>query len=345
VNLVLGEGALKYRKLGKTDLIVSEVGFGVWSVGSTWWGVTDDAVGVKLLRQAYDLGINFFDNADSYGDGKAERLQARALKHVRDNVIVATKFGYDFYSQAQDEERLGHKERPQNFSPAFVRQALERSLERLETDYVDLYQLHNPRLSAIQSDELVATLEDMKTEGKIRYYGVALGPDIGWEDEGMASMRERDISSLQIIYSILEQDPARAFFPVAEECGTGLLSRVPHATGMLDGTYSPDKPFPANDHRSHRKQEWLERSMRKVERVDFLYGGSTGRTIGQAAIQFVLAKRRIASVLPNITNEAELREYAAAPDTPALTKEENMHLEELYQTNFGLEPQPVGADS
>jgi aryl-alcohol dehydrogenase-like predicted oxidoreductase len=336
---------VKYRKLGKTDLTISEVGFGVWSVGSTWWGVTDDALGVKLLQRAYDLGINFFDNADSYGDGKAERLQAQALKHVRDRVIVATKFGYDFYTQAQDAERPGHKERPQDFSPAFVRKALDRSLERLETDYVDLYQLHNPRLSAIQSDELFATLEDLKTEGKIRYYGVALGPDIGWEDEGMASMRQRDIPSLQIIYSILEQDPARAFFPVADECGTGLLSRVPHATGMLDGTYSPDKPFPANDHRSHRKQEWLERSMRKVEQVDFLYGGATGRTIGQAAIQFVLARPSIACVLPNITNEAELREYAAASDTPALTTEENARLEDLYRTNFGLEREAVGAES
>jgi aryl-alcohol dehydrogenase-like predicted oxidoreductase len=324
---------------------VSEIGFGVWSVGSTWWGITDDAVGIKLLQQAYDLGINFFDNGDSYGDGKAERLQARALKQVRDKIIVATKFGYDFYNQSQDPERPGHKERPQDFSPAFVRKALEGSLERLETDYIDLYQLHNPRLSAIESDELFATLEDFKTEGKIRHYGVALGPDIGWEDEGLASMRARRVPSLQIIYSILEQDPARAFFPVAEECGIGLLSRVPHATGMLDGTYSPDTPFPANDHRSHRKQEWLEESMRKVAQVDFLYGPDAGRTIAQAAIQFVLSQPIIASVLPNITSEAELIQFAEAPDTPPLTQGERARLEDLYQTNFGLERQPVAAES
>jgi aryl-alcohol dehydrogenase-like predicted oxidoreductase len=335
---------VKYRALGNTDLIVSEVGFGVWSVGSTWWGVTDDEAGVRLVQQAYDLGVTLFDNGDSYGDGNAERMQARALKHVRAKIIVATKFGYDFYTQAQDLERPGHKERPQDFSPAFVRKALERSLERLETDYIDLYQLHNPRMSAIESDELFATLEDFKREGKIREYGVALGPDIGWEDEGMASMRDRRVPSLQIIYSILEQDPARSFFPVAEEQGTGLLSRVPHATGMLDGTYAPGKTFPANDHRSHRKQEWLDESLRKVATLDFLYGNGTGRTIGQAAIQFALAQPAIASVLPNITSEAELREFVAAPDTPPLSGEERTHLEELYQTNYGLRPAPVVAE-
>src|SRR3990167_3338192 len=118
---------MKYRKLGTTGLTVSEVGFGVWTVGSSWWGITDEAYGVDLLRQAYDLGITFFDNGDSYGDGLGERLQARALKHVRDKIVVATKFGYDFYSQAEDKERPGHRERPQDFSPAFIRRALEES--------------------------------------------------------------------------------------------------------------------------------------------------------------------------------------------------------------------------
>ena len=335
---------MKYRALGNTDLTVSEVGFGVWSVGSTWWGVSDEEVGVDLLRKAYDLGVNFYDNADSYGDGKAERLLARALKHVRDKIVIATKFGYDIYSQPQDTDRPGHKERPQDFSPAFVRRACEESLQRLETDYIDLYQLHNPRIAAVQSDELFATLEELKRAGKVRHYGVALGPDIGWEEEGMASMRDRHVPSLQIIYSILEQDPAHNFFPVAQECGTGLLSRVPHASGLLDGTYTSATVFPADDHRSHRKREWLEASLRKVAQLDFLYGEGTGRTIGQAAIQFALAQRTIASVLPNITNERELGEFAAAPETPALTSDELSRLAELREHNFGVEGEPVAAE-
>jgi aryl-alcohol dehydrogenase-like predicted oxidoreductase len=328
---------MKYRTLGKTGLTVSEVGFGVWTVATSWWGVTDEQDGLRLLRKAFDLGVTLFDTADTYGSGKGEEMLASALGDVRGEVVIATKFGYDFYQHSGPRE--GHKELPQDFSPAFVRTALERSLQRLGTDHVDLYQLHNPRLWAIESDELFATLDDLVAEGKVRHYGVALGPDIGWEEEGMASMRERGVPALQIIYSILEQDPARAFFPVAEACGTGLLSRVPHASSLLDGTYNRDEGFAATDHRAHRKQEWLDDSLRKVDQLGFLYGDGTGRTIGQVAIQFCLAQPAIASVLPNILNEAQLIEFTAATETPPLTGEEQARLEALYQAGF----QPAGA--
>ncbi len=329
---------MKYRRLGQTELLVSEVGFGVWSVATTWWGVTDEALGLRLLRQAYDLGINFFDTADVYGNGKGETMLAQALQGIpRDRVVIATKFGYDFYNYGG--QRQGHGELPQDFSPAFARRALEESLRRLQTDYVDLYQLHNPRLWAIDSDELFATLADLQRQGKVRYIGVALGPDIGWEEEGMAAMEKRGVASLQIIYSILEQQPARRFFPVARRTGTGLLSRVPHASGLLDGSYRPGMTFPQGDHRAHRRREWLERSLRRVERIGFIYGPETGRTLAQAAIQFCLAEPSIASVLPNITSEEELREFASAPDTPPLTEEEVAHLHRLFDHDFYLEPQ------
>lgn len=327
---------MKYRTLRGTELELSTVGFGVWSVATNWWGVTDDDQGLRLLRQAYDSGVNFFDTADTYGSGKGETMLAQAFADRRDKIVIGTKFGYDFRRHA--EKREGHTEMPQDFSPKFVRTALEESLSRLETDYVDLYQLHNPRLTAIESDELFAALEDMKDAGKIRYYGVALGPDIGWEEEGISAMRHRGVPSVQIIYSILEQDPARAFFPVADECGTGLLSRVPHATGMLDGTYTPGMNFPASDHRAHRKREWLETSLRKVSTLDFLYGEGTGRTVGQAAIQFALSQPAIASVLPNITSEEQLTEFLAAPDTPELTQDELSRIAELYNHDFYLDP-------
>src|SRR3990172_3412849 len=180
---------MKYRNLPNTDLKLSAVGFGVWTVSTTWWGITDENYGVDLLRQAYDLGITFFDTADTYGNGKGETMLARALGDVRDKIVLGTKFGYDFYRN--DGKRDGHQELPQDFSPDFVRFALEQSLRRLETDYIDIYQLHNPRLWAVESDELFATLEELKREGKIRHYGVALGPDVGWEEEGVAAMRER----------------------------------------------------------------------------------------------------------------------------------------------------------
>jgi aryl-alcohol dehydrogenase-like predicted oxidoreductase len=326
---------MHYRTLGSTNLRLSAVGFGVWTVSTSWWGITDEQQGIDLLRRAYDQGVTFFDTADTYGNGKGETILAEALGQARDKIVIGTKFGYDFYTHGR--ERSGHKELPQDFSPAFVRRACEESLRRLGTDYIDLYQLHNPRLWAIQSDELFETLEELKGEGKVRHYSAALGPDIGWEEEGMAAMRQRRLPSLQIIYSILEQDPARNFFPVADECDTGLLARVPHASGMLDGTYRPGMVFETTDHRSHRKQEWLETSLRKVSQLDFLHQQDSGRTIGQAAMQFVLAQPTVTSVLPNMLNEAQLQEFVAAPDTPPLTEDELSRIADLQERNFYLE--------
>jgi aryl-alcohol dehydrogenase-like predicted oxidoreductase len=333
---------VKYRALGNTGLIVSEVGFGVWTVGSTWWGITDEDFGVDLMRQAYDLGITFFDDADSYGDGKGEEMLARALGHTRDKIVIATKFGYDIYHTPTD-ARPGHQERPQDFSPVFVRKALEESLRRLQTDYIDLYQLHNPRMSAIESDELFALLETMQREGKIRHYGVALGPAIGWEEEGLAALRGRRLGSLQTIYNLFEQDPGRAFFPVAREHGAGVLVRVPHSSGMLEGKYTADTAFSQDDHRSHRPKEWLTEGLQKLREIEFLTE-STGRTIGQAALQFILAEPSVSSTLPNIYNAEQLREFAAAPDTASLTGDELARLAALYEGNFGVERQPVAAE-
>ena len=326
---------MKYRKIAAGDLEISSIGFGVWTVSTTWWGITDDDVGKALLRGAFDLGITFFDTADTYGNGKGETMLAEALGDVRDQIVIGTKFGYDFYQHGQN--RDGHKELPQDFSPAFVRRACESSLERLDTDYIDIYQLHNPRVPTLQSDELFDVLEDLKSEGKIRQYAVALGPDIGWEEEGMAAMRERKVGSLQIIYSLLEQDPARNFFPVAEECGTDLLTRVPHASGLLDGTFKPGMSFDDSDHRGHRKREWLETSLRKVAQLDFLHDGETGRTIGEAAMQFVFSEPTVASVLPNFLNQEQLREFTASLETPSLTSEELARIAELYDHDFHLE--------
>ena len=328
---------MKYRNLGKTDMEVSEVGFGVWTVSTGWWGKLDERESMTLLSQALDLGINFFDTADTYGQGYGEEILAKALGKHRNDILIGTKFGYDFYTH---EEREGHRERPQDFSLSFVRYACEQSLRRLNTDHIDLYQLHNPRLEAIESDDLFETLEALVEEGKIRYYGSALGPDIGWFEEGEASMRERKVPSVQIIYSILEQDPARKFFPIAEEEGTGLLSRVPHASGMLDGTYDKYTVFAPSDHRSHRRQVWLENSLKKVERLDFLTQ-ETDATIGQIAIQFALARRSIASILPNITSQEQLREFALAPETPGLSAEVLERIDDLYDHNFDLEEAPV----
>ncbi len=325
---------MKYRRLGGTDIEVSEVGFGVWTVSTGWWGEVDEERSVRIMRQAHERGINYFDTADTYGSGKGETLLADAFGHMRDEVVISTKIGYDFYNHTA---RRGQQERPQDWSEEFIRFALEQSLERLGTDYIDFLQLHNTKMDAIENDELFALMEEFKAEGKIRSYGVALGPKIGWLDEGVKAMRERSVEGVQMIHNMLEQDPGREFIEVARETDTSLIVRVPHSSGMLEGKYDENTTFDKNDHRRHRPKEWLTEGIKKVEKLSFLTE-SGERTLGQAALKFVLAAPEVVSVLPNIYNEEQIEEFAAAPDTPNFTEEELARVAELYQNNFGLEP-------
>ena len=191
-------------------------------------------------------------------------------------------------------------------------------------------------MADLEKDELFETLEQLQFEGKIRYFSVAIGPDIGWQEEGEYSIKERQVKSAQIIYSLLEQDPAKRFIELADEHQIGLLSRVPHASNTLTGEFDHGLPtFNADDHRAHRKNEWLVEAMRKVDRVRFL-AQEDSRSMAQAAIQFVLKPKAIVSVLPNLTNMAELKEYTSAVDTPGITDEEQAKIDELWEHDFDL---------
>jgi aryl-alcohol dehydrogenase-like predicted oxidoreductase len=323
------------RRFGDTDLEVSEIGFGTWALGSTWWGEVTESAGERLLLEALELGITFFETGDAYGQGANEELVGRALGRHRERVQVSTKFGY-----VLDSEREQHSEgeRPQRWDGPFVRAGLEGSLRRLGTDYVDLYQLHNPRMSAIESDECFGALEDLRAEGKIRHYGVALGPAIGWREEGLAAIARRDIASVQTVYNLLEQDPGRDLMAAAAEHGVGVMARVPTSSGLLDDNLTAETTFGPGDHRRHRPREWLVEGLQKIDRIRFLCGPESGRTMAQAALRFILAQPQMAVVIPTITNEAELREYAGAADVPDLTPGELARVAELYGRNFDVEP-------
>jgi len=328
---------MKYRNLAGTDIRVSEVGFGVWTVSTGWWGEVDEKKSVRLLRQAHEKGINYFDTADTYGSGLGETILRDAFGHMRDEVVISTKIGYDFYNHTA---RRGQQERPQDWSEDFIRFALEESLKRLGTDYVDFLQLHNTKMDAVGNDALFALMDEFKAEGKLRAYGVALGPKIGWLEEGLQAMRERDISGVQMIYNLLEQDPGRGLIEAARETDTSLIVRVPHSSGMLEGKYDENTTFGLNDHRRHRPKEWLIGGLKKVERLSFLTE-SGERTLGQAALKFCLASPEVVSTLPNIYDEEQLDEFAATPDTPDLTDDELAQISELYESNFGLEASGV----
>jgi aryl-alcohol dehydrogenase-like predicted oxidoreductase len=330
---------MRFRTYKNTDLTVSEVGFGLWTISTGWWGNFTEGEAVALMHRAFDLGITLFDAADTYGNGLSEELIAKAFSKQRDEIVIATKVGYDFVHHGEVRGR-GQREIPQDFSPEAVTHATEAALKRLKTDHVDLLQLHNIRMDQVYDDALWTALEKLKRAGKMRCYGIALGPAIGWLYEGVNCIRGRNITSVQHIYNMLEQHPGRAMQDAGTEAGkdTMFLIRVTHSSGMLEGKYTADTVFPPTDHRSHRPRIWLLNGIKKVDKLRFLENAH--RSLGQAALQWLLADKRIASTLPNIYNEEQLVEFARAPECPPLTVEDLDKIDNLYSENFGLEEEP-----
>jgi aryl-alcohol dehydrogenase-like predicted oxidoreductase len=323
---------MRYRRLGNSELDVSEVGFGAWTIATDWWGKVDDKAG--LVHAALDAGITFFDTAPVYGDaGFGETILAELLGR-RDDVVVTTKVGYDI-----DAPRIapGHSERPQDWRPESVRAQVEASLRRLGRDHIDLLQLHNVRIEPVRDDALWEELVRIRDEGKVRELGVALGPAIGWVDEGLDALRNRPLVSLQTVFNLLEQEPGRTFAaePVVTDGSVGLIARVPHASDVLSGKITRDTPFEGDDHRAHRKRENLLDLFDKADTLRFLHGAETGRTIGQAAVAGILAVDGFTTVLPTCVTVDEVREYAAASDVP-LSADEAADVDALWRDNFGV---------
>jgi aryl-alcohol dehydrogenase-like predicted oxidoreductase len=329
---------MRFRTYKNTDLAVSEVGFGLWTISTGWWGNFTEGEAIGLMHKAFDLGITLFDAADTYGNGRSEEFIAKAFPNQRDEIVIATKVGYDFVTHG-DARGRGQREIPQDFSAEAIIRATDAALQRLKTDRIDLLQLHNIRMDQIADDALWTTLEQLQAAGKCRYYGIALGPAIGWLYEGVNCIREREITSVQHIYNILEQHPGRAMQQAAIEFNrdTMFLIRVTHSSGMLEGKYTAETVFPPGDHRGHRPRSWLLNGVKKVEQLRFLENSE--RTLGQAALQWLLADPLVASTLPNIYNEEQLIEFARAPGTSTLTADEMARVDELYTNNFGLEPE------
>ena len=325
---------MKFRTLPNTDLTLSEVGFGLWTLATDWWGTHTDEEAIAMLRAARDLGITFFDTADTYANGRGETLLKQAFGENPEGVVYATKFGYDIYNTSA-EERRGQVELPHRFDREFVKFACEQSLQRLGIEQIPLWQIHNARIGGIFNDEIWEVLDELKTEGKIRYAGVALGPANGWITEGNGYLKHRPIAAMQIIYNLLEQWPGQEFFPAAREAEVGLLVRVPHSSGMLEGHYTPETVFAANDHRRHRPRTWLLNGIEKLKSLEFLTQGREA-TIGQQALKFILSEPLVCTTLPNIYNMEQLHEFAAAPDLPDLNADDLAKLAELTAINFGV---------
>ena len=325
---------LKYRRLGKSDIQVSEIGFGAWTIGLDWWGkkIEDDEA-IRMLKRAYDVGINFFDTGDVYGKGKSEKLIGMAFKDMRDEVIYSTKWGYDMYNADQ----IGHNELPQKHNVEYLQYALNQSLDRLQSNYIDVYSLHNPKMQAIADKELFSALDALVTIGKIKSHGVALGPAIGWKEEGLHAISEHNITCLQTVYNILEQDPGNELLKAGREKNVGIMARVPDASGILTGKVNENTTFGKNDHRSARKKEWIVEALKKVENMKEI-SNKKGWDITQLAIKFILSHEQISVVLPTMISVEEIDKFSEISDGKYLEDHELEKITEMYLRNFYVTP-------
>lgn len=326
---------MHYVTIPGTDLRISQLGFGNFPFGTNWWGEFTDDEGVRLQNQAFDLGVNFFDSAPAYGNGRAERVLGRTIREIgRDKLVVSTKFGYNL--EADPGEEGSHRERKQDFSPAFLRRELEGSLERLGIDCIDLWQAHNLKLEHF-TDELFDTLDALVREGKIRHWGVALGPAIGWREEGHKAFLERDAAVVQTVFNLYEQDPGREFCRIAAHRGRGgVIARVPTNSGILDEEFSdPEHVFPPHDHRKFRDRDWLVYGLKKNEIIRPM-ARDLGLSVRQFATKWLASQPHLVNIEPNLLNLDDVRDFAAACDGEPLPADVLGELEALYERDFDL---------
>jgi aryl-alcohol dehydrogenase-like predicted oxidoreductase len=295
---------VRQRRIGSTDLVASEVGLAVWSLVAGA-GARSDEDAADLLRAALDLGVAYFAATDSDDGGRAEELLGQAVRGHRDEVTVATTFGYDTTPRPWEPDPKAPRH---DWSPAFAGRALDRSLRRLRLEPVDLWLLHHPGLDAIESDELFEFLEAQVAKGKVRAYGVALGPGPGWGDEGAAALGERRVAAVETVYNVAEPEPGGELARLAADTGAGLVARDPLA---------PRLPAAAR-----ARLEFLQRDR--------------DQTLDQALLGLALAEPAVATTLPEVRDRGHLAELAGVADLPPPTAEDLDRLAELRAANFGL---------
>jgi aryl-alcohol dehydrogenase-like predicted oxidoreductase len=298
---------LGHRMLGTTGLSVSEIGFGGWAIGGPFeiggvplgWSNTSDEESMLAIRRARDLGVNFFDTSDIYGLGRSESLLGIVLSRAREKLVISTKVG---------NLRTGSGEFRKDFSRKHIFFAIDGSLKRLRTDYVDLYQVHNPTIADLETEEVQEAMEMLQETGKIRFWGVS----VTTPRDGLEVVRRGWGHTLQVLYNVLNQEPADELFPLAKERGYGVIARVPLASGMLSGKYHASTVFPANDVRQGFLTE--KRLREAMERVDEVKGIVSGhcRTLGEAALRFVLAHDAVATTVPGARTAHQVEQNVAA---------------------------------
>ena len=310
---------MRYKILGRTGLRVSVIGLGTM-VHAGHFGPMKDEESLSAIETALELGVNFIDTSDAYGAGYSETLLGRALKGRRDKVLIATKGG---------NVMVGPNRGKRIFTPDYIDGVLHESLKRLQSDYIDLYQLHNPSVDVIERGEVWDVLERRKKEGKIRHYGVS----INTMEEGVAAVKDGRSETIQVEYNLLAQEPAEAFFPLAQTANIGIIARIPLKRGILTGklTAADEQRFTGEDVRARSfKGEAFRKELAKAEQLRFLVHGPV-QTLTQAAIAFCVAHPAVSVTIPGARNAAQMRENAAGADA-TLPPEDLQRIAELWRS-------------
>ncbi len=314
---------MKTEKFGNTELTISEIGMGTWELGGREWGDIDEQDAVDLLLYAYENGVTFYDTADQYGGGRSERLLGDAFSDLKDQVVIATKLGYELDSDGWMSQ--GDKVPSYNASRCYIRQAVEGSLTRLNRDTIDVYQFHAPPPLEIW-DEAFETMEDLKSEGKIRYYGLCLGN----EEQALKAISETGISSLMLTYNLLNQEMAKTVLPTAVEKGIAVVARQPLSSGLLSGMITTDTKFADNDYRKNWTHEKLLSDLERVEEVKSVLGNNSVWSLPQAALKFILAHPAICCVIPGMMTKSQIDSGVTTSSLPHLTENMLKKLQDNY---------------
>lgn len=321
---------MNYRKLGRADLYVSEIGLGTFLFGGPpklWpqkfgWDGVDDKVALDILNSCPDLGINFLDTADLYGNGHCEELIGQAFKKRRSRIVICSKGGNRINSKG---------EWFKDFSQEWIKSACEASLKRLKTDYVDIYLYHTPVNQLQYVSEEFEVLDELKTAGKIRSYGVSIGP----VSDGLKLLECGSADVIEATYNIIERDAEVKLFSAARSKKVGIINRVPLCTGFLVGKFTPDVTFEKNDLRSFLNRELIQWLIEQSEKLHSLVADST-RTLAQLALQFCLANPAVSVVICGAKTIRQLQENAMASELKPLSGKDLAHIKKVVPAVPGI---------
>jgi aryl-alcohol dehydrogenase-like predicted oxidoreductase len=319
---------MERRELGRTGWRISPISYGAWAIGGDAWGKTDDTESMRSLHRAVDLGVNFIDTADVYGDGHSERLIGQLLRERKgEEIIVATKAG-----------RRLNPHVAEGFTKANLGAFIERSLKNLGTDSIDLLQLHCPPPDVYDLPQVFGVLDDLVQAGKLRYYGVS----VEYVEEALRAVRHPNVQSVQIIFNMFRLKPAEELFSTARDKKIGILARVPLASGLLSGKLTRESTFAATDHRHYNRHGESFDMGETFSGVDYDTGLAAvdqlrelvpaGASMAQLALRWILMFPEVSAAIPGAKNVQQTEDNIRAADMPPLSAAQMATVRDVYDS-------------